>query len=107
MIRDKKRRTASVRSAAHGSRVVSASDAAKNFGALVERVREERATYVVERSGVPVVQIAPVSWVRPTVADLVGWLRGPDRLDDGYLAEVERGVAYLNEPAIPGSRWGS
>jgi antitoxin (DNA-binding transcriptional repressor) of toxin-antitoxin stability system len=88
-------------------RVVTASEAAKNFGALVERVREARATYVVERSGVPVVEIVPVSWARPTVADLVGWLGGPDRLDDGYLAEVERGVAYLNEPSIPGSRWES
>ena len=92
---------------AAAGRVVSASNAAKNFGALVERVREARATYVVERSGVPVVEIAPVSWVRPTVADLVGWLGGPDRLDEGYLAEVERGVAYLNEPSIPGSRWES
>jgi hypothetical protein len=107
MKRSRKRPPASGRPVGHASHVVSASDAAKNFGALVERVREARATYVVERSGVPVVEIAPVSWVRPTVVDLVGWLRGPDRLDDGYLAEVERGVAYLNEPSIPGSRWES
>jgi hypothetical protein len=91
----------------HGGRVVSASEAAKNFGALVERVREARATYVVERSGVPVVEIAPVAWTRPTVADLVGWLRAPERLDESYLAEVERGVAYLNEPSIPANRWAS
>jgi hypothetical protein len=88
-------------------RVVTASEAAKNFGALVERVRETRATYVVERAGVPVVEIAPVAWTRPTVADLVGWLRAPERLDESYLAEVERGVAYLNEPSIPANRWAS
>jgi hypothetical protein len=88
-------------------RVVTASEAAKNFGALVERVREARATYVVERSGVPVVEIAPVVWVRPTVADLVGWVRMPERLDEGYLAEVERGIAFLNEPFVPASRWES
>jgi antitoxin (DNA-binding transcriptional repressor) of toxin-antitoxin stability system len=107
MTRNRSRPRASGRSGAHGSRVVSASEAAKNFGALVERVREARATYVVERAGVPVVEIAPVAWTRPTVADLVGWLRAPERLDESYLAEVERGVAYLNEPSIPANRWAS
>jgi hypothetical protein len=39
----------------HRSRAgsVSATDAAKNFGRLVNRVREERATYIVERGGTP------------------------------------------------------
>jgi len=32
-------------------RTVSASEAAKNFGALVDRVREERAEYIIERAG--------------------------------------------------------
>ncbi len=94
-------------SAAPGHRVVTASAAAKNFGALVERVREARATYVVERAGVPVVQIAPAAGVGPTFADLVDCLRGSGRLDERYLKEVERGIACLNEPSIPSSRWES
>ncbi len=93
--------------AGHGGRVVSASEAAKNFGALVERVREARATYVVERSGVPVVEINPVVRTRTTVADLVRSLRAPERLDESYLAEVERGIALLNEPTVPAGRWES
>lgn len=95
------------RAAPSGRRVVSASVAAKNFGALVERVREARATYVVERAGVPVVQIAPAAAPHPTVADLVDCLRGAGRPDERYLKEVELGVAFLNEPAIPSSRWES
>ena len=43
-----------------GARVVTATDAAKNFGAIVDRVREDRAVYVVERGGTPVAQIGPV-----------------------------------------------
>ena len=93
--------------AASGNRVVTASDAAKNFGALVEQVREARATYVVERAGVPVVQITPAAAPHPTVADLVDCLRDAGRLDERYLKAVEQGIAFLNEPSIPSSRWES
>lgn len=90
-----------------GRRVVTASDAAKNFGAPVEQVRDARATYVVERAGIPVVQITPVTSTRPTLADLVEWLKAPDRLDEGYLREVERGISSFNDQSIPASRWES
>jgi prevent-host-death family protein len=86
---------------------VTASEAAKNFGALVGRVREERADYVVERAGTPVARISPVARTDVTVADLVDVLRGPDRLDEDYLREVEKGVAFLNVAVLPESRWES
>jgi hypothetical protein len=86
---------------------VTASQAAKNFGALAEQVREARAVYVVERAGVPVVQIAPVGRSYATVADFVDLVRSPDRLDEGYLREVERGIALLNQPSVPADRWDS
>ena len=38
---------------------VSATEAAKNFGRLIDRVRETRATYVVERGGTPVATVSP------------------------------------------------
>ena len=88
-------------------RVVSASDAAKNFGALVNRVREERATYVVERAGIPVVQIVPVDARQARVADLITALRSGPKPDKAYLRDVERGVAFLNKPALPGDPWAS
>lgn len=86
-------------------RTVSASEAAKNFGALVDRVRSERAVYVVERAGTPVVRIEPAETVRCTLGDLAGWLRSREPLDARYLDEVERVVAAFNEPAVPGDQW--
>lgn len=88
-------------------RSVTASYAAKNFGALVNAVREERAAFVVERSGVPVVEIISARGARATLADLAAVYRGPDRLPEEYLREVERGVALLNRPAVPGDPWAS
>ena len=86
-------------------RVVSASEAAKNFGALVDRVRSDRAEYVIERGGKPVARIAPVAVERCTLRDLVSWLGTREPLDAGYLEEVERAVAAFNEPAVPGTPW--
>ena len=88
-------------------RAVSASVAARNFGALVDAVREERAAYVVERAGVPAVEVIPARRARATLADLAAAYRGPNRLPEEYLREVERGVALLNGPAVPGEPWAS
>lgn len=87
--------------------IISATDAAKTFGRLVDRVREERATYVVERGGKPVVEIGPVSEARCTLADLVELLGGAGRLDEDYLKEVEAGIAAWNTPAVPRDPWKS
>jgi antitoxin (DNA-binding transcriptional repressor) of toxin-antitoxin stability system len=89
------------------SRTVSASYAAKNFGALVDAVREAGATYVVERSGQPVVHLVPASVRRATLADLADLYRGPERLSEDYLREVERGAARLNRPSTPKDPWAS
>ena len=86
-------------------RRVTASEAAKNFGQLVDRVRSERAVYVVERSGSPVVRIEPVDVIRCTVADLSDWFAGRGRLDTAYVDEVERVVNAFNKPAVPGDPW--
>ena len=37
---------------------IAATKAAKTFGRLVNRVREERATYIIERGGTPVHRVA-------------------------------------------------
>ena len=88
-------------------RTVSATYAAKSFGRLVDRVRTERAHYVVERGGTAVAQIGPVTASLCTVADLVDLLGGRDRLSEAYLREVEAGVASLNQPSVPGDPWES
>jgi hypothetical protein len=88
-------------------RIVSASYAAKNFGALVDAVREERAAYVVERAGQPVVEVIPAPRMGTTLADLAAACGGPDRFPEEYLREVERGVALLNRPSVPKTPWES
>lgn len=89
------------------SRRVPASEAAKNFGALVDRVRSERATYIVERGGIPVVRVEPVDVVRCSVRDLSAWLSAREPMHPEYLDEVARIVDAANVPAVPGDPWES
>ena len=94
---------------AAGARVVTATEAAKNFGALVDRVRQDRAVYVVERGGIPVAEVGPVQRRAFTVRDFVALVRsrpGPS-LDDEFAQAVAEGVAMLNRPRVPGEPWES
>jgi antitoxin (DNA-binding transcriptional repressor) of toxin-antitoxin stability system len=102
--------TRSVKATRSGSRArptISATDAAKTFGRLVDRVREERAVYVIERGGTPVAEIGPVAAASCTLADLVEVLRTRSPLDKAYLREVGSGVKAWNKPAVPRDRWTS
>ncbi len=87
-----------------GSRV-SATEAAKNFGRLVDRVREERASYVVERGGTPVARIAPVGRASFTLGDLRALVATLPSADDAYLQAVSRAVARHNRPRTRRSPW--
>jgi prevent-host-death family protein len=85
---------------------VSATQAARNFGQLIDRVREERATYVVDRGGVPVARITPAEPPACTLRDLVDLLRTRRRpLGDEYGRAVESAVAHHNEPRIRRNPW--
>jgi antitoxin (DNA-binding transcriptional repressor) of toxin-antitoxin stability system len=86
---------------------VSATAAAKGLGALVDKVREQGATFVVERAGVPVARIGPVTESRCTVADLVAHLRSARGRDAAFAREVRAGVRRLNAPAVPRDPWAS
>ena len=91
----------------NATRVISATSAAKTFGALIEHVRSERAEYLVQRSGAPAVRIIPAGVRRCSTADLVHLLRSIARADESYLKAVEAGVAARNKPAVPENRWES
>ena len=88
-------------------RVVTATYAAKNFGALVDRVREEGETYVVERGGRPVAQIGPVTTRRFTVRDFLSLMESAPHPGEEYLEAVERGIAEMNREEVPENRWES
>jgi prevent-host-death family protein len=98
-IRSKKARIAA-------SNRIAATDAAKNFGRLVDRVREEGATYVIERHGRPMAQIGPVKPVRrKTLRDLVDAMRTAPKLDEETLRYIEQGIKMLNRPEVPRNPW--
>jgi antitoxin (DNA-binding transcriptional repressor) of toxin-antitoxin stability system len=88
-------------------RSVSATEAAKGLGALVDKVREQGATFVVERAGVPVARIGPVRESRCTVADLVAHLKSARGHDNALARAVRAGVRRLNAPAVPRDPWAS
>lgn len=88
------------------SESIAATDAAKNFGGLVDRVREEGATYLIERHGRPVAQIGPVAAEKPrTLRGLVEFMRTAPKLDEETLRYVEEGIAASNRPEVPPNPW--
>ena len=89
------------------SRVVSATEAAKSFGEILARVREERSVYVVERHGKPVAQIGPVEERVFTGRDFVEMVRSGrvPKAGEQYAAAVEEGIAFLNRAEVPENRW--
>ena len=88
------------------SESVAATDAAKNFGRLVDRVREEGVTYVIERHGRPVAQIGPVTTEEPkTLRGLVEYLKTAPKLDEEVLRYIEEGIAIYNRPEVPKNPW--
>lgn len=88
-----------------GSRV-SATEAAKNFGRLVDRVREEHATYIVERGGKPVAQIGPVGGQSFSMADFKALVQRLPSVGSEYLDAVERAAVRHNRPRVRRNPWG-
>ena len=90
-----------------GGRVVTATETAKNFGAIIDRVREDRAVYVVERGGTPVAEIGPVKAKTVTIRDFAEFIRSGSVPSPGdeYLEAVEEGVARWNRLEVPENRW--
>jgi len=86
---------------------VSATEAAKNFGEIVDLVREAGVAYIVERKGKPIAEIAPVASRRCTLADFVAWIELERSVSGEFSVAVKTHVKAANRPAIPRSRWRS
>jgi prevent-host-death family protein len=88
------------------SRRIPATTAAKNFGTLVDRVRDHGTIFIVERHGRPVAQIGPVDAPpRSTLADLATLFARPSGLPGEYVRAVERFVRQVNKPRVPPNPW--
>jgi len=82
---------------------ISATEAARNFSDLVNRVYYKGESFVVERGGEPVCQISPVGPAKFTGADFVEMLSSLPRPDSGYLDLLEE-LNQGQQPLGP-SRW--
>ena len=85
------------------SRRLSATEAARNFSELLNRVRYRGETFIIERGGEAVGELRPAASPRFTGADLVALLRSLPPVDEDYLKEVED--AARNQPPIQESPW--
>ena len=84
-------------------RRISATDAARNFSDLLNRVRYRGESFVIERNGEAVGELRPAAPAVVTGADLLRLMSSLPRVDEEFLAEVE-GVART-QPTIPDSPW--
>lgn len=82
---------------------ISATQAARTFSDLLNRIHYRGETFVIERGGEPICEISPVKPPRFTGADLLTLLRSLPKPDTGYWDAVEE--AMQEEPTIPESPW--
>ncbi len=82
---------------------LSATQAARTFSDLLNRVRYRGEVFVIERGGEPVCEISPVKPPRFTGADLLALLRSLPKPDAGFWDAVEE--ATRQESGVPESPW--
>jgi hypothetical protein len=87
------------------ARIITATEAAKNFGRLVSRVSEERAIYTVERGGQAVAQVGPIDRTSFTIRDFKSLLEEFPPVDEEYLRAVEEAVVKHNKPRVRRNPW--
>ena len=85
------------------ARRVSATEAARNFSEILNRVRYRGETFVIERGGQPICEIRPAAPTLFTGADLVTLLRSLPSVDEEYLTVVEE--IARRQPQLPESPW--
>ena len=88
---------------AKGCRVVSATEAARSFSELLDRVCYRGESFVIERGGEPVCEMSHVKSARFTGADLVALLNSLPKPDPAYWDAVE--LATRQKPMVPESQW--
>jgi hypothetical protein len=88
-----------------GSRVISATEAARSFSELLDRVCYRGETFVIERGGDLVCEMSHVTPLRFTGADFLTLLHSLPKPDPGYWDAVEKSTKQ--PPTVPESPWDS
>ncbi len=87
-----------------GALRLSATEAARNFSELLNRIHYRRQTYLIERGGRAVCELRPVLYGAGfTGSDLVGLLEGLQGPPESYLDAVAEGIE--RQPAAEETRW--
>ncbi len=85
------------------SRRLSATEAARNFSELLNRVRYRGETFIIERGGEAVGELRPAAPSRFTGADFVALMSCMPPVDEEFLEAVEE--AARTQPPIQVSPW--
>ena len=88
---------------AKGSRVISATEAARAFSELLDRVCYRGETFVIERGGEPVCEMSHVKPMRFTGGDVLNLLHTLPKPDAGFWGALED--ATRQAPTVPESPW--
>lgn len=82
---------------------ISASDAARGFSELLNRVHYRHESFIIARGGKAIGELVPVAPPPFTIADLAKLLRTLPRPDDDYVRLTEELLAQ--QPNIAKSPW--
>ena len=83
-----------------GERAISATEAARSFSRVLNRVELRGEAFVIERGGKPVARIGPASPTHLTGADFAALIARLPRPDDEYLDLIEH-LARRQHPIEP------
>lgn len=84
-------------------KVLSATEASRNFSELLNRVKYRGESFILERGGDPVAELRPATPTRFTGADLAALLRSLPPIDEEFLRTVEE--LTRTQPTLPESPW--
>jgi antitoxin (DNA-binding transcriptional repressor) of toxin-antitoxin stability system len=82
---------------------ISATEAARSFSDLMNRVRYRGESFVVERAGRAICEILPAKPPKFSGTDLANLLRSLPKPDEEYLAGLEELMA--NQPTVAEAGW--
>jgi antitoxin (DNA-binding transcriptional repressor) of toxin-antitoxin stability system len=82
---------------------VSATEAARNFSELMNRVKYRGESFIIERGGESVCELRPAAPAKFTGADLASLLKSLPPIDDEYLDVVE--ALARSTSMLPDSPW--
>ena len=86
------------------SRNVTATEAARSFSELLNRVRYERETFVILRGGEAVGQLGPIEpRSGTTFRDLIATLKRVEKPDEGFADDLEK--IQAEQPLAGESPW--